>query len=156
MHFFEAGKDDNFYIFDWGKIFTKCFDSSIESLLFDESVFILSNNVLSQLIVTENDQAKRKRNEQPTEWEWIESNHSFHAWSVDQNQCYDGFESKCKVEWFVLHCLFENRTFSCLANDQCGPLTHHNRKEVASLTGVFEFLPLFIVLFLTKKKTNFN
>lgn len=120
----------------------------VESLFFDPTVLrIFTDYVLSNFIVAKDDQRKRKRNEQPAKRERREVKHSVHSRSVDQQESQNRLKDQSEVQRSIFHGLFENRTLSSFADDQSGPLTDDDRKKVARLTSVLQFLPLFVVLY---------
>lgn len=72
--------------------------------------------------------------------EWVHAQTLVHAGAVGEECSQRRLEDEAKVQRPVAHSLVHDRVTSGLADDQIGPLHHHNRHEERGVAGELEAL----------------
>ena len=117
--------------------------------------WISPEQVLSRLIIGEDEQGERQGRQPPVELRmftlmrmqsvssYLQRIHAeplVHARAIGEEGGQEGFEAEPKVEHPVLHPLLEHRVLPRLADDQVGPLDDHDGDEEGGVARVLQDL----------------
>ena len=84
--------------------------------------------------------------------EGVHAEADLHSGGVREEASDGRFEEETEGEHVIAHALLEERVAARFANDQIGPLHHHDRNEKGRVASVFQLLACVVRLNRTRKR----
>lgn len=107
---------------------------------------VVSDDVSAELVVEEDEQREGHRQEPPGRPERVEAEEGGHAGRVAEDDGQHRLEDQGEVEHPVRHALLHDGVAARLADDEVGPLHHHDRHEEGRVARVLQLLARLVRL----------
>merc|ERR1739838_133461 len=114
----------------------------IVCFLLDPSTRVATEQVLSGLVVAEDEDGEGDCGQPPVDLQRVHPQTLIHSGRVREDGSKNCFEDEAKVHEVILHALLEHRVLPCLADDQIGPLDNNDGDEEGGVAGVLQDLPV--------------
>ena len=117
----------------------------VVGLLLYPATGIAPQDVLSDLVIDKDEEGEGEGGNPPVDLERVHPQPLVHAGGVGQHRRQHRLEEQAKVEHPVLHALLEDRVLAGLADDEVGPLDHHNGDKEGGVAGVLQDLTVLVM-----------
>ena len=117
----------------------------VVSLPLHKSSGVPAQDELPRLVVDEDEEGEGEGGNPPVDLERVHPQPLVHSGGVGQHRRQHRLEEQAKVEHPVLHALLEDRVLAGLADDEVGPLDHHNGDKEGGVAGVLQDLTVLVM-----------